>query len=261
MKRTDSNIRLIVLLSLVLFTISFLSRGQFLDCASGLLQMPSAEMNKSGTFMITNNLMNSKTLPADVWGYNTFGYGFNLTFWKRLEVYYTCVLFDGKKTPNPTERDLITFNQDRHLGFKLQLLHTGDFGKQWLPDLAVGINDFDSGMFFAGDRGNGFFTRLYAVASKRFSTKMGEMCTHIGYQFNNWTYYPLSGPMAAVDWTPIWLQKENVIKTKLIAEYDARTLNIGAIVSLWREHLEAMVELQAMKWLSAGIRYRFVLKS
>lgn len=114
---------------------------------------------------------------------------------------------------------------------------------------------------FTGSDINVFFTRVYAVASKTIHSKIGEFGAHIGYQFNNWTRYPLYGPMAAVDWKPIWLQKAGAVSTKLIAEYDARTFNVGAIVSLWKDHLEAMVELQAMKWVSAGIRYKVVLKA
>ncbi len=256
-----SSLRWIVVLTAIMLNICFTLRGQYLDGASGLLQMPSAKMNQSGTFMITNSFMNKHTLPEDAWGYHSFGYGFDLTFLQRLEFYYTCVIFDGKRKPNPSERDNITFNQDRHLGVKAQLLRSGDFGQNWLPDLAVGINDFDNGMISNRGPGNGFFTRVYAVASKDFPTKVGNICAHLGYQFNNWTYYSLSGPMVAVDWMPIWLQKEEVIKTRLIAEYDARTFNIGAIVSLWKGHLDAMVELMAMKWVNFGVRYKLQLKS
>lgn len=253
--------RWIVVLLAIMLTTSFPLRGQFLDGASGLLQMPSAKMNRSGTIMITNNFMNKHTLPEDAWGYHSFGYGIDLTFLQRLEFYYTCVIFDGKRKPNPSERDLIMFNQDRHLGVKAQLLRSGDFGKLWLPNLAVGINDLDKGVFSQRGQGNGFFTRVYAIASKDFPTRIGYICAHLGYQFNSWSYYSLSGPMAAVDWMPIWLQKDNIINTRIIAEYDAKTFNIGAIVTLWKGHLEAMVELQALQWFSAGIRFKAVIKS
>lgn len=251
-----------MLICLLLVGDGLMLRGQFLDGASGLLQMPSAQLNPSGTFMITNNYMNSHTVPDGSWGwgYDTFGYGFSITIFPRVEVYYTCVIFDGKRKPNPSERDLIMFNQDRHLGGKLQLLREGDFGLNWVPDLVFGINDFDKGMFSHRDAANGFFTRVYLVSSKTLPTKYGRMDAHLGYQFNNWTYYPLSGPCAAVDWFPVWLQKEDVVSVKFIAEYDARFFNMGAIVSLWRNHFELMVDLQAMKWLSAGLRYKVVLK-
>ena len=205
--------------------------------------------------------LNEHYLPDDGWGYNSFGYGNDLTFWQRVEFYYTCVLFIGKNRPNPTARDMILINQDRHLGVKIQVLREGDFGLKWLPSIAVGINDFDNDFFSSGSSGNDFFARLYAVAYKPLQTSVGGFGLHVGYHFNNWSYYKLYGPMAAVDWMPVWLQKEDVIKTKIIAEYDARTFNFGAIVSLWRDHFEVMIELQAMKWVSAGFRFKTVLKS
>ena len=48
--------------------------------------------------------------------------------------------------------------------------------------------------------------------------------------------------------------------TKLIAEFDGRTFNIGAIVSLWRDHFDAMIEQQAMKWVTAGGRDKVVVR-
>ncbi len=33
-------------------------RAQFADCGTGLLQMPTAEMQGEATFMITNNYLN-----------------------------------------------------------------------------------------------------------------------------------------------------------------------------------------------------------
>ena len=69
--------------------------------------MPTAEMEQSGTFMITNNYLNKHSLSPDAWGYDTFAYGFSITFWSRLEVGYVCTIFDGKRKPNPSDRDLI----------------------------------------------------------------------------------------------------------------------------------------------------------
>ena len=80
---------------------------------------------------------------------------------------------------------LIMINQDRHLGFKLQLPRSGDFRISWLPDFAVGINDFDVELFYGDSAVNNFLSRVYAVASKRFPTAVGDIGAHAGYQFNN----------------------------------------------------------------------------
>lgn len=230
------------------------------------MQMPTAIMNQSGTIMITNNLLNYHTTPSN-WNYNTFGYGFSITLFSRLEIAYVLVILDGKRKENPTERDLIMFNQDRHFSAKAQLLKEGELWA-WTPSIAIGVSDpisaSDGAYKEASENGSGYFNRLYAVMSKHLYTKYGPLTIHAGYQYNNAgavKLYHYNSICAAIDWQPIWLQKENVVRTKLISEFDGRTFNIGAIVSLWRDHFDAMIELQAMKWISAGIRYKLVLKS
>ena len=145
----------------------------------------------------------------------------------------------------------------------------GEFGKSWIPALAVGVSDpttADVNKYAGIDytdfdvtSGNGYFNRYYAVATKHFSTPFGMLGAHLGYQYNRRAEFRYNGPCAAMDWEPVWLQKENVISTKLIAEYDARTFNIGFITSIWKDHFEVMVELQALKWFSAGVRFKTVL--
>ena len=91
------------------------ANAQFTDSTTGLLSSPSAEMNDAGTFTITNNFLNQHILSPNGWDYNTFGYGFGITFWSRLEVNYVCTLFWGDWNPiATTERQKIMKNQDRH---------------------------------------------------------------------------------------------------------------------------------------------------
>jgi len=245
----------------------FVSRGQFWDSSTGLLQAPSAEMNRDGTFMITNNFMNKHSISEWYWGYHTFEYGFNINLWSRLEIGYVCVILDGKRKPNPTERDLIMINQDRHFNAKALLLREGEFGLSWMPALAVGFSDpvtHIGGQDYDKDSvsgsGNGFYNRYYAVATKHFNTSIGLFGAHLGYQFNRRTDLPMNGPCAAVDWVPVWLNKPN-FALKAIAEYDSRTFNIGFIASIWQDRFEAMFELMAMKWINLGVRYKLQLKS
>ena len=262
----DSDKHLILAFSLLFALICMTSRGQFNDSSSGLLSCPSAEMPKSGTFMATGLLLN-RNATAPAWNYNTIGYGISVVILPRIEIGYVMTIFNGKWAGDPNS---IFLNQDRHFYGKVQLLKEGEFGKEWIPSLAVGISDPTTGETRKGDidytdfdvaEGNGYFNRYYAVATKHFYTPHGVVGAHLGYQYNKRVDIPMNGPCAAIDWMPVWLQKENVVATKLIAEYDARTFNVGAIISLWRDHFEAMFELQAMKWISAGIRYKLVLKS
>lgn len=245
----------------------FASRGQFWDSSTGLLQCPSAEVNRDGTFMITNNFMNKHSISESYWGYHTFEYGININLWSRLEIGYVCVILDGKRHPDPTERDLIMINQDRHFNAKALLLREGELGLSWMPALAVGFSDpvtHIGGQNYNKDSvsgdSNGFFNRYYVVATKHFDTSIGSLGTHLGYQYNKRTDFPMNGPCAAIDWVPVWLNKPN-FTLKAIAEYDSRTFNIGFIASIWQDRFEAMFELMAMKWVNFGVRYKLRLKS
>ena len=64
----------------VLLATAVAAYAQFADCSTGLLQMPTAEMQEDGTFMITNNFLNKHSLASSGWNYNTFQYGVAITF-------------------------------------------------------------------------------------------------------------------------------------------------------------------------------------
>ena len=64
----------IILSLLALLMTAATARAQFADASSGLLQMPSAEMQADGTFMITNNFLN-RHATSTRWNYHTFQYG------------------------------------------------------------------------------------------------------------------------------------------------------------------------------------------
>lgn len=244
------------------------SRAQFTDSTTGLLQMPTAEMQESGTLMITDNYLNAHSLPTSGWGYSTFAYGFNLTFWSRFEVGYVCTIFHGSKKPSPSDRDKIMFNQDRHFLGRFQLLKEGEFGLDWIPAVAVGISDpttaSSSGGYVDGDvegTGNGYFNRVYAAVSKNFGTPWGNVGAHVAYLYNRRDDYPLNGPAAGLTFSPKVLQDRWLLdEVKFVAEYDARTVNLGFIASVWDNRFELMFELQNCRWINFGARWKIRLR-
>ena len=254
------------MLSLVALS-TFRLQAQFADCSTGLLQMPTAEMQQEATFMITNNYLNKHALPGSGWGYDTFQYGFAVSFWGRIEMGYVCTIFDGKRRPNPSERDRIMFNQDRHFTGRVLLLREGDFGVSWLPALVAGISDpttgEGNGNYLDSDltSGNGYFNRNFIVLTKHFRTAWGEVGAHAGYQYNRRRDYAIDAPCAGVDWKPVWLRERWLLDdVSLIVEYDSRTVNAGVIASLWENRFEAMFELQGFRWVNFGLRYKLRLK-
>ena len=138
-------VRTAVLSVLLTLSGSGVLRAQFADCGTGLLQMPTAEMQQDGTFMITNNYLNKHALSSQAWGYDTFQYGFSFTLWGRVEIDYICTILDGKRKPNPSERHRITYNQDRHFSGRVLLLREEEFGLRWFPALLVVISDPTTG--------------------------------------------------------------------------------------------------------------------
>ena len=246
-------------------------RAQFTDGSTGLLQMPTADMQDDGTFMITNNYLNQHA-TASRWNYDTFQYGFSVSFWGRLEIGYVCTIFNGAWDPRPAEekgeRWTIMRNQDRHFAGRVCLLREGEFGLNWMPALVIGISDPVTGS--GGDyikpeganvAGNGYFNRNYAILTKHFSTSWGKLGLHAGYQFNKRIDYPINGPCVGVDWTPVWIQNKGILDNmKVILEYDSRTVNMGFIASIWENRFEAMFELQNFQWVNFGLRYKLRLK-
>lgn len=119
----------ILLLAIILSCISVSKlRAQFVDGTKALLCMPSAEFEEDATFMITDNYLSKHYVPKIDWGYDTFGYAFSVTLWSRLELAYSCTIYDGKRRPNGSNIDKIMFNQDRHFAARLALIKDGEWG-------------------------------------------------------------------------------------------------------------------------------------
>ena len=262
--KTHIKVLLVVLLLLPAFGTV---RAQFLDGSSGLMLAPSADMNPSGTFMITNTWLNPNVLPPFPWGYYTFGYSFNITFWSRFEVAYILTLINGSKMANPPSSWwALHKNQDRHFLAKFQLLKENEFGWNWVPALAVGVSDPVTGAIngeyigstdYIGE-GNAYFNRFFITLSKHFDFGIGDVGVHAGYQYSFRSDRPIDGPCGGINWRPKWIQND-WIKLNLIAEYDSRTFNAGLVTSIYKDHFDVMVVWENMQWFSIGARYKLVL--
>ena len=264
-----------VLLVFLMIIIPVWVYAQPIDCSKGLLIMPSAEMEESGTFVISNNFLN-KHYTTDKggfgWTYHTFSYGFGITFWSRLEVTYICTIFNGAWRPEDpstlTERQRIVRNQDRHFAARFQLVRENETGRMWVPSVVLGCSDpvtASSGGEYIGsdvsESGNGFFNRYYIAASKHFHTVVGDVGTHAAYQYTFRKDFLSSGPCVGLTWDPVWLNVPDNFLTsfRAIAEFDSKNINFGVMGSVWNNHIEAWMCLEGCRWLNAGIRYKVVL--
>lgn len=255
--------KLLILIVFLFYTIEN-SSAQFTNGVTGLLHMPNAEMQKDGTAVIGGNFLNKHNLPNDYWwGYDTYNYFINITFLSRLEISYICTLVKGQKDisywPQQTWGKFV--NQDRHFAARLQVIKEGEWWK-YMPSIVFGVNDPTTGgtheytnMDVSGDS-NGYFNRWYVAMTKHFQIKgAGELGVHAAYLYNKRTDYPLNRPALGVNFRPDFHRNLN-----LIAEYDAKTINVGATYSLWADHFNFLFELQEGKYISAGLVYKVNLK-
>ena len=261
-------IQTFILAAALLILSAIPTRAQFTDGSTGLLQMPTAEMQDEGTFMLTTNFLNKHSLPTSGWSYNTFQYGIYVSFWGRIEIGYVCTLFNDYWKGEQTRKGVWMINQDRHFTGRVRLLKEGEFGLSWMPSLVIGASDPFTGT--GGDyididhvsgTGNGYFNRYFVMLTKHFETPWGQLGAHAGYLKNRRKDYPVNGPCVGVDWTPVWIQNKGILDNmKVILEYDARTVNLGFIASIWDNRFEAMFELQNFQWVNFGLRYKLRLK-
>ena len=255
----------IVILAILVGWIPTKSYAQLTDGMTGLLHMVTAEVQKDATFMLGGNMLHKNNIPSKYWwgNYNTYNYYLNINILDRIEIAYICTLVQGKPGsfhwPESTYGKFV--NQDRHFAGKVQLVKEGEWWK-YMPAVAIGVSDPTTGgrsdysnMNVSG-AGNGFFNRWFAAITKHFQIKkVGEFGVHAAYLYNKRTDYPLNGPAFGVNFRPNFHRNLN-----FIAEYDAKTINVGATYSLWADHFNFLFELQEGKYISAGLVYKVNLK-
>lgn len=181
-------------------------KGQFTYGTTGLLNMPTADMQQDKTFLFGGGYLEKHTTPGR-WFYDTYNYYINITIFPWMEIGYTCTLH--KAVPNdpayngglwvPSTYGKFV-NQDRNFHLRFRLWKEG-WWKWWTPQIVIGGNDALNNSWTNGDKfkpisavSNGFNNRYYIAASKHFSFKnLGELGTHLTYVYNERPDYKLNG--------------------------------------------------------------------
>ena len=237
--------------------------AQFTYGTTGLLHMPTADMQKDKPFMAGGGYLNKHATPRR-WDYNTWNYYINITFFPWLEVAYTCTIFDEWLA----NRKVHMINQDRSFHGRLRIWKEG-WWKEWTPQIVVGVNDFTTGagtdygeMAVEGD-GNGYLNRYYIAATKHLSW-YGEWGIHAAYVYNKRGKDKLNGVALGVDYQfslpgeELWQKAVNGLN--LMAEYDSKFVNVGAKYAVWKDHINIITELRECKYPSVGVYFKVHLK-
>ena len=227
--------------------------AQFPYGTTGLLHMPTADMQRDKTFMLGGSYLHEQATPTK-WDYPTYNYYINITIFPFFEVGYTCTLFKfampGLGLPEKYR------NQDRQFSVRLRAIKEGQFWRH-MPAVVIGGNDVltsAGGISDPGGLGNGYWNRWYLAATKHFNL-YGELGVHAAYVYNDRLDYPLNGVALGVNWSPRFHAPLNIM-----AEYDSRRLNCGLSYRIWKDHINIVTELTECKYPSVGVYFKVHLK-
>jgi hypothetical protein len=113
---------------------------------------------------------------------------------------------------------------------------------------------------------NNYATRYYLAVTKHLDFQnIGEWGIHAAFVYGNakgMEHY--KRPSFGTNFRFQLLGDQPLIKAvnnlNLMAEYDARTVNIGAHYQLWKDHINLIAELNNGKYFSGGIYFKIHLK-
>lgn len=239
---------------IVLLCFPIMLSAQMTYGVTGLLHMPSAEMQRDKTVMLGGNFLNKALTPPE-WYYGTYNYYLNVTIFPFLEVAYTCTLFTAEGMGYAKYGYSGFMNQDRYFSFRLRALKEGQFWK-YMPAVVLGTSDpfTSTGDKIASEKGNGYFSRFYIAATKHIQIGKEELGVHLAYLYNRRKDYHLNGPAVGVTYSPSFHKP-----LTLIAEYDSKDFALGATYLLLN-HVHFQFEMQRMKWFSGGLAFKIYLK-
>lgn len=244
-------IRLLIILAMLVPALRI--TAQHFTGMTGLINTPSADMNRAGDVMIGSYFLNKHFLPDPVGDksgfildgkrYNTVDFFASITPFSWVEIGYTFTLFKAHKRDGEgtgyTEKD-------RYLSVKFNPLKEG----KYYPAIAIGANDFlgsPTKIHNNGANDSGYFNNYYIVATKHFAPQGNDIGVNIAYRYcANEHTKKWQGVTAGVIWRPRWIPN-----LRAIAEYTGNEINIGADILLWK-HLFMQACLQDGKYFSGG---------
>ena len=246
------------------------AKAQFTYGTTGLLHMPTGEMQKDKTFMFGGGHFNSHAMP-ERWYYNTWNYYINITIFPWMEIAYTCTLFSAEDLGLGEYGYSGFTNQDRFFSGRLRIWKEG-WWKDWTPQIVIGGNDVLHGSAHGGDiasvegtgiRGNTYFQRYYIAATKHLSW-YGDWGVHAAYVYSKRIGHKFNGVALGVDYNFNLPETSTLNKAinglNLMAEYDSKFFNVGAKYTLWKDHINIVGELRECKYPSVGVYFKVHLK-
>mgnify|MGYP005892265671 FL=1 len=284
------------LLSLFIFIGTVYADAQINYGTTGLMNMPTADMQRDKTFMAGGNWLNHHaTVPR--WWYDTWNYYINITIFPWLEAGYLCMGHKAVPTDYGNRSGYWVpstygkfINQDRSFHFRLRVWKEG-WWKEWTPQIVLGANDVIGDSWNGGslskpselNYGNGFLNRYYLAITKhfyfenvgtlgahlswiystRFDNKLNNPAMGANFRFrlkdsDSWVHKAINGVNLMAEVVPGYTDvKEDLTFDPDGAKYQ---VNLGMEYSFWKDYINAVVELNRCKYFSGGLVFKIHLK-
>lgn len=222
---------------------------------SGLIHVPSADMDNAGVARIGGHFLNREFVPDEAFffresKYHTSTHYLSITPFSWIELGYTCTLMKGYKNSN--KEDYGYYHKDRYFSIKVQPIRERE-GKWW-PSVAIGSNDPVTTSSKRNDENvreknrNQIFANYYIAASKHFDLKGNSLGLHVAYRHWKRSYNDKwNGPVGGITFQPRFQKK-----LRFIAEYTGDDVNIGFDWKLWK-YLLLQSSLQNGKYFTGGL--------
>ncbi len=251
-KQRQTNFQQVFFLFFFLMGFSSVCAQQYTGM-SGLIHVPSADMDEVGVARIGAHFLNREFTPDMRFNFNgkyhTISHYLSITPFRWIEIGYTCTLQKGLKNEGKDGcTDVGFYYKDRYFSLKIQPIKES----RWWPSIAIGTNDpitYGNNKEDLSEKGkNQIFCNYYLAATKHLDLKGHSLGFHLAYRHWKRSYNSKwNGPVGGITYQPSF--QKNL---RLITEYTGDDVNVGFDWKLWK-HLLIQSSLQNGKYFSGGV--------
>lgn len=226
---------------------------------SGLIHVPSADMDEEGVARVGSHFMNKMFTPDETFRYNgekfnTADFYLSVTPFKWIEIGYTFTLRKRYQEYNGNMGGDGYYGKDRYFSLKVQLLKE----KDWYPSIAIGTNDPYTTSDESSEneaKNNSPFRNYYIAVTKHVELKGHSIGFHVAGRYFKRTYnHKWNGVVGGLTYSPP-IDNHHL---RSIVEYTGDDINVGADYLLFN-HFMLQVSLQRFKYFSGGLCYQLKL--
>ena len=228
-------------MSMMMLTTGTIAKSQTVIGTPGLMNIPTAEIRKGGTFDGGVSLM-QKELQSEAMHYNTGLYYINFVPFSFFDITLRETLVKSYKSSG----EYGFYQQDRSLTLRVQPIREKD--GCWWPSILIGSNDFYS------PHGDSYYAAVYGVMTKTLPIKgLGKFAITAGYAKPIRKGVLYNGVFGGISVSPYFAPM-----LRVMGEYDTRGVNVGIGAHLFR-HLNLTCFTREFKGISATISYQYTI--